>query len=181
MPYPSTKEIELPLLREIADAGGTVRIRDRRIYARVARYFPRLTDEELIRRKRASDTVWENRVQWVRLRLVRKGELMDWRAAGGQGIWKITTKGLRRLDTGRPTLELLEKQAAGSQQPEQVSAPEDIQGESRTHSRVQEQLEEIGRILGKFAKQEYRQDMYRFDVVWKDAEYLPRATHCFEV
>jgi hypothetical protein len=53
--------------------------------------------------------------------------------------------------------------------------------QQKVHAEVQQQLEEIGRILGKYARQEYRQDIYRYDVVWKDAERLPRATHTFEV
>lgn len=36
---------------------------------------------------------------------------------------------------------------------------------------------EIGRLLGKFAKEEYQ----RYDVVWKDHELSPRVSHVFEV
>ena len=37
-------------------------------------------------------------MQWIRLNLVKKGQLADWRSVGRQGIWKITDKGYRRLE-----------------------------------------------------------------------------------
>jgi len=35
--------------------------------------------------------------------------------------------------------------------------------------------------MGKFSTTEFRETIYRYDVVWKEAEHLPRVTHCFEV
>lgn len=181
MPYPPGHDIELPLLKEIHDAGGDVFIRDRQIYLRVARYFPQLTDEELIRRTRASDTVWENRVQWARLQLVKQGELLNWRDVGRQGIWRITDRGVRRVMENQKYIEGILESARQHHAVADSLQPLDLPAELAIHSRIQNQVEVIGQILGKYAKREYRQDMYRYDVVWKDADYLPRATHCFEV
>ena len=181
MPYPSNHDIELPLLKAIADAGGEVSIGNREVFRRVAAYFPQITDEELIRRNRTSETIWENRVQWVRLRLVKKGELADWHVVGRQGIWRITEKGRRRLEKEKAQLYLLTERARQVEPPTESLPAEERQRLASVHQETQRQLVEVGTILGKFAKSEYRQDMYRFDVVWKDANTLPRATHCFEV
>ena len=65
MPYPSNREIELPLLKEISDTGGELDIRNKELFFHLACYFPQITDEELVRRTRPSETVWENRVQFA--------------------------------------------------------------------------------------------------------------------
>ena len=173
MSYPSHREVELPLLKLIADAGGEVRISNREIYQRVAAHFPQITPEELSARKQRSETVWENRVQWVRLRLAKKGELDDWRSIGRQGIWRITERGRQRLEQ-----EWLAFEARSSlTEPPSASIPVD----QKTHSLIQNQLQEIGETLGKFATTEYSESIYRYDVVWKEGDNFPRATHCFEV
>ncbi|MBI4311924.1 MAG: winged helix-turn-helix domain-containing protein [Chloroflexi bacterium] len=181
MPYPPNKAIELPLLKEIADAGGEVSIRNGEIYRRVASYFPQITDEELIRPHSSKDTTWENRVQWVRQRLVEKAELAHWRAVGRQGIWRITEKGRLRLEKERDQLDMLVQQANKPFTSDVALTPEERQQQQHIHQEVQDKLIDIGHILRKFAKGEYREAMYRYDVVWKDSEALPRASHCFEV
>ena len=169
--FPSNKTIELPLLAEIALSGGEVSIRGREIYTKVARYFPELTDEDLAMPHSPLSSAWENRVQWVRLKLVQKGQILDWRSVGKQGIWRITEAGLERL-----------KRESVTRPPTPMEVPEEETEEHhKVHAEVQKQLEEIGMILGKYSRREYRQDIYRYDVVWKDSERLPRATHAFEV
>ena len=171
MTFPSPRRIELPLLAEIAASGGEVAIRDRAVYLRVARYFPELTDEDLAMPHSSSSTAWENRVQWTRLRLVHRGELFGWRDVGKQGVWRITEKGRDRVSKENI-------QPIGDTRTIQEEPTEE---QHRVHNEVQQQLEDIGRILGKYARQEFRQDIYRYDVIWKDAERIPRATHAFEV
>lgn len=92
MPFPLEKNIELPLLKEIDEAGGSLRGRD--AVARVEKYFPELTDEDKASTLESGGNRWVNRVQWVRQSLVLKGELdsPEW------GIWRITNKGKTRLD-----------------------------------------------------------------------------------
>ena len=171
MTFPSPKRIELPLLTEIVSLGGETVIRRREIYQRVARHFPEITDEELALPHSKSSTAWENRVQWSRLRLVHNGEILDWREVGRQGIWRITDKGRERVNSEKlPPIVDIEKDGLKT-----------TEEQRRIHTEVQQQLEEIGQTLGKYARQEYRQDIYRYDVVWKDTERIPRATHAFEV
>jgi len=49
------------------------------------------------------------------------------------------------------------------------------------HSDMQRKIEEIGKILGKYVKREYRTKAYRYDVVWKDAGWRQRVSHVFEI
>ena len=167
---PSPRRIEPPLLAAIA-AGGEVSIRDGTIYLQVARYFSEITDEDLAMPHSSSSTAWESRVQWARLNLVHRGELFEWRDVGKQGIWRITEKGLERVK--RENIQPIAETRVAEEEP--------TEEQRRVHAEVQQQLEDIGRILGKYARQEFRQDTYRYDVIWKDAERIPRATHAFEV
>ncbi len=92
MAIPSEKDIELPLLREIEAAGGEARPSD--LYDRVARHFSQLTQADReARYSRTGQLIWPNKVQWVRNRLVRRGEL----DASTRGIWRITDRGRVRL------------------------------------------------------------------------------------
>ncbi len=92
MAIPSEKDIELPLLQEIEAAGGEARPSD--LYDRVARHFPQLTQADReARYERTGQLIWPNKVQWVRNRLVRRGELN----ASTRGIWRITDRGRARL------------------------------------------------------------------------------------
>lgn len=50
-----------------------------------------------------------------------------------------------------------------------------------THVEIQKKIKEIGRILGKYAKEEYRKGFYIYDVVWKSTQQVWGATHVFEV
>jgi len=62
---------------------------------------------------------------------------------------------------------------------EPPSAPQPI--EESLHKRLKRKIEEIGTILGKYAKVEYPAPPYVYDVVWKEVEGLPRPCHVFEV
>jgi hypothetical protein len=46
------------------------------------------------------------------------------------------------------------------------------------HKDIQNKIEEIGKILGRYTKSEYRTRLYRYDVVWKEAQ---RVSHVFEI
>jgi hypothetical protein len=46
------------------------------------------------------------------------------------------------------------------------------------HRDIQNKIEEMGTIFGKYSKREYQTSLYRYDVVWKEAE---RVTHVFEI
>lgn len=50
-----------------------------------------------------------------------------------------------------------------------------------THVEIQKKIKEIGRILGKYAKEEYRKGFYIYDIVWKSTQQVRGVTHVFEV
>jgi len=58
---------------------------------------------------------------------------------------------------------------------------EGVAPEPRLHRVLQDKLSEIGSLLGKHAQTEYREIPHIYDVVWKESERLPRASHVFEV
>lgn len=93
MPFPRQAEIEVPLLRALAELGGEARPRD--VYPRVAKQFPDLTPEEQEERLEnyPSTRKWSNLVQWVRQRLVDIGQV----DGSQRGIWKISAAGRARL------------------------------------------------------------------------------------
>lgn len=93
MPIPKQSDVELPLLRALAEAGGSARPRD--LYPRVAAYFPDLTVEEQELRLESSPTTrkWTNLVQWVRQHLVEVGQI----DGSTRGVWTLTDKGRDRV------------------------------------------------------------------------------------
>jgi restriction system protein len=92
MAIPSERDIEIPLLQEIEDAGGEASPSD--LYDRVARHFPQLTQADReARYPRTGQLIWPNRVQFARSDLVKKGDV----DASTRGIWRITERGRARL------------------------------------------------------------------------------------
>jgi hypothetical protein len=75
MPFPTEREIELPLLKVLADLGGSSP--PRTLYGEVAKHFPNLSEDELKERLPNTPThiKWWNLVQWTRQRLVQLGEI----------------------------------------------------------------------------------------------------------
>ena len=91
MPMPPATNIELPLMRLIADAGGQLTLAES--VEGVAKYFPEMTPMDLASKLDSGGNRWTNRVQWTRQNLTKKGQL----ASGGHGVWAITAKGDERL------------------------------------------------------------------------------------
>ena len=158
MTIPAKNEMELPVLIEIESAGGELRPTTA-LFHKLDGYFSQLTNEDLKQTNRSGTNKWENRVHWTRLELVHKKQI----DRSTYGIWRITADGRKRI-----AAEVGEFQEAK------------VTKES-VHGKLQRQLEEIGRTLGKFARREWRDGAYTYDVVWKEAESLPRITHVFEV
>lgn len=94
MAYPKQSEIELPLLRVIAELGGEAKTRD--TYPKVAQYFPELTEDDVKRKVEnyPSTNKWHNKVQWARQALINKGQL----DGSIRGLWKITAQGMARIE-----------------------------------------------------------------------------------
>lgn len=108
MPFPKQGDIEIPLLKVLAESGGSAKPRD--LYPKVAAYFPELTPEELEQRleSSASTRKWWNLVQWVRQRLVESYQI----DGSTRGVWTLTDAGRARLAapdkpaSGRPATKL---------------------------------------------------------------------------
>ena len=88
---PTQREIEIPLLEVLVEIGGEGIPRD--IYPLVTRKLPQITDEDLAERLPSGGSKWTNRIQWVRQRLVEKGEI----DGSTPGVWRITEAGQERL------------------------------------------------------------------------------------
>jgi restriction system protein len=69
------------------------------IYPLVTKKFPEITDDELAEVILNGESKWINRIRWVRQNLAAKGEL----DSPSRGIWAITAKGRRRVETKEPT------------------------------------------------------------------------------
>src|SRR5450759_4625445 len=88
---PKNQEIEIPLLAALEKLGGKARPQD--VYAGITKSFPELTDADLAEQLQSGSNNWTNKIQWVRYRLIVRGEMESL----GHGIWGITSKGLGRL------------------------------------------------------------------------------------
>jgi len=93
VPFPRQVEVEVPLLKVLADLGGEGKPRE--IYPLVAGHFPSLTPEEQEERLEnfPSTRKWNNLVQWVRQRLVELGQI----DGSERGVWRLTPSGIARL------------------------------------------------------------------------------------
>lgn len=88
---PKQSEIEIPLLRCLADMGG--RGKPSEIYERIRSFFPNLTDADLAETLESGGSKLTNRIQWARQSLVSRGELSN----AERGVWAVTQKGRDRL------------------------------------------------------------------------------------
>jgi hypothetical protein len=68
MPIPSDRDIRGPLLLELSLAGGSAKPAE--LYDRIAAHFPDMTPEEREEEMACGHVRFNNRVQWVRQRLV---------------------------------------------------------------------------------------------------------------
>lgn len=57
----------------------------------------------------------------------------------------------------------------------------DLLPSEQIHSCVKRAIHDIGLMLGIYSQEEYREAGYSYDVIWKQAEFLPRASHVFEI
>jgi restriction endonuclease Mrr len=89
---PRQIEVELPLLRVLAEAGGSAHRKD--IVPALTTCFPGITEDDLALRMSDGQSRWKNRIQWARQKLVGKGEL----TCPSRGVWQITAEGRARLE-----------------------------------------------------------------------------------
>jgi restriction system protein len=88
---PSQREIEIPLLQVLVEIGGEGIPRE--IYPLVTGKFPQIVDDDLAERLPSGGSKWTNRIQWVRQRLVEKGEI----DGSTPGVWRVTEGGRARV------------------------------------------------------------------------------------
>lgn len=98
---PKQKDIEIPLLEVLVELGGQGKPRE--IYPLVTKKFPEIRDEDLIETVPSGGNKWTNRIQWVRQRLIEKGEMYS----PSRGIWAITDKGGKRLEKREPSVAII--------------------------------------------------------------------------
>ncbi|WP_054974959.1 restriction endonuclease [Paenibacillus sp. A3] len=91
MTMPSQTEIEIPLLRVLESLGGKGKPKE--IYQRVTTLFPELTPDELEEKIESGGNKWTNRIQWVRMKLITKGDVYSPK----RGVWAITEQGRNRI------------------------------------------------------------------------------------
>jgi len=144
MALPKQTGIEVPLLEEIEKAGGSAAPKD--LYPRLTARFPQITQEELAQRLPAGNLQWTNRVQWVRQRLILRGEL----DGSVRGVWAITDAGRRRLEAhrrGQPYRGPKTSPKSRKMRRRRPAKPID-------HDEIARALEQIGQAFG-------------FDTLWK--------------
>lgn len=96
MSLPDCKSTEYGLLRLLRDApGGAMHCQD--VYRLLAREFPGLTREDTSGPYRQSLSRWANHVQFARLHLVLRLEILPY-SPSTRGIWIISMRGRRALE-----------------------------------------------------------------------------------
>lgn len=90
--FPKQSEIEVPLLQVLLELGGQGRPQD--VYLLVTNRFPGIAEYDLDETISSGGNKWTNRIQWVRQRLVYKGEI----SSPSRGVWAITEKGQQRVE-----------------------------------------------------------------------------------
>lgn len=153
MSLPPTSNIEIPILQELSDTGGSDDVRF--LYRKLIAYFPQLSDEEIFEIKNGSSLIWRKAVQKAGKNLEEKNFIKRLR-----GHWRVTEKGKSKIIEENLSFTLTK------------SEHKEI-----THSHIQEMLVEIGNFLGFAAETEFE----FYDVVWRENAKSPRLSHVFEV
>ena len=87
MTLPTVTETYPAILRVLDRLGGESTLRE--VLPLVRKEFPEITDEDLALTRKKGDSLWENRVQWGRMHLVRVGYIDNSR----RGVWALTAAG----------------------------------------------------------------------------------------
>ena len=153
MSFPNTSSIEMPILLELAATGGEDDVRF--LYQRLEAYFPQLSAEEIAEIKSGESKIWRRFVQKAGKSLDEKNYIIRER-----GIWKITDKGQKTVETENQGFVLNQ-----------------LNEEPLSHTNIQKKLVEIGQSLGFHAEMEFE----FYDVIWRETQKSQRLSHVFEV
>ena len=156
MSFPLTSAIETPILQELSAVGGSDDVRF--LYEKLVAYFPQITSLDLQKVQK-----WRKLVQLAGKELDEQNLIIRER-----GIWQITEKGIRKIESENDEFELAKSEI-----------------EALTHLQIQKMLVEIGQILNFYAEIEFE----FYDVVWREKgfrsetgrgsqnPYLPECTY----
>lgn len=153
MSLPFTTNLEMPILQELKDVGGSDNVRF--LYLRLIRYFPSLSDAEISEIKNGVNKKWRGAVQKAGKTLEEQKYIRR-----NRGVWQIT-------ENGRITVE---NETSGFSLTQTVGKP-------LNHQIIQKMIVEVGEILGFYAETEYEY----YDVIWRESRKSPRISHVFEV
>jgi restriction system protein len=88
---PKQRELEKPILRVLAENGG--KARPDVVYESVKKFFPTLTDTDLLLTQPSGDNKFKNTIRFARQTLIDRGEMYS----PAYGLWGITARGEQRL------------------------------------------------------------------------------------
>jgi restriction system protein len=96
---PKQRELEEPILQVLADNGG--KARPEVVYESVKKFFPTLTDADLLLSQPSGDNKFKNTIRFARQTLIDRGEMYS----PAYGLWGITARGEQRLRDGDMVLQ----------------------------------------------------------------------------
>ena len=175
MALPKQDDIEIPLLEELEKRGGEAQPRE--IYPKVTNRFTQITQVDLNLTTKQGGSLWENRIQFARQKLVEKGEIDK----STRGMWRITDIGRARLKGEKVTTptsptaldeadklteqikSLLEKLIElAKKAKKEIPRP--------THDEMVQKVKEMGERLGKVTEP-MPGVPFKHDCVWRDNRY----------
>jgi hypothetical protein len=144
------------------------------IYSRLKKLVPNLCDDKIIPCPycKQNHPLWQHKAAWS-LQTLKQEQLAF---SPKRAYWQASKKTLS--ESLGPAIDFVKPQ----QNPviEEPEMPNRVE-EPTLHATLKTQIKEIGTIFGKYAKEEYSSQPYIYDVIWKEAEGLPRPCHVFEV
>lgn len=146
-------ELQKVLFEVLQSSPVPMQVKD--IYAAVKLKAPHLCDDSVFPCPycKQKHPLWQHRTAWA-LQYLKGKNLAH---SPKRGFWEVMTK---VVVEPTPTVSVKEESL---------------------HESLKGKIKEIGGILGKYAREEYRSPPYVYDVVWKEVEGLPRPCHVFEV
>ena len=151
MIFPFPAHIEIPVLHELAAAGGADHLRF--VYNRLIPYFPEINRRENL--DWAENKNWRRAVQKAGKQLEEKNLIRR-----AHGVWSLTDAGRRTVESENANIEIITSDFR-----------------RLNHDDLQRMILEIGKNLGYDVQKEFE----FYDVVWRESENSPRLSHVFEV
>jgi HNH endonuclease/Mrr restriction endonuclease-like protein len=126
MPFPTRKEIELPLLREIVRRGGIAKPSD--LYDPLAAHFNLTEEDRTETTPKLHRNKWHAEVSFARYALIRASEL----DGTEHGVWRVTSQGKARAANSPPR----EVTVSGKKRGARIGARPSPRGHVRENERL---------------------------------------------